>query len=169
MRALWLVLRLPRCDVLLHGRHVRGGSPVLERDRGIGLPWIRLSLSKRGVLFGSTRIGSRAEKTFASKDGQDLLKSWGVPEGYICRAFMTLGCCDGSYPAAKPRREGRSLIVELVTNRGWGMQAVNRGVALFTARTHVDAGQCPRCFCLRFNFRCSKRASASSARRWLLT
>ena len=51
-------------------------------------------------------------KTFISEDGQGLLKSWGVPEGYICRAFVTLGYCDGPYPAARPRREGRSLIVE---------------------------------------------------------
>lgn len=29
----------------------------------------------------------------------------------------------------------------------------------------ANGNQCPRCFCLRFNFRCSKRASASSARR----
>ena len=57
-------------------------------------------------------IVSRAEKTFASEDGRELIKSWGVSEGYICRAFVTLGYCDGLYPAAKPRRDGRSLIVE---------------------------------------------------------
>ena len=28
----------------------------------------------------------------------------------------------------------------------------------------TDGDQCPRCFCLRFSFRCSKRASASSVR-----
>lgn len=48
------------------------------------------------------------------------------------------------------------------------VNSVNRGCSPVHARTHVGADQCPRCFCLRFNFRCSKRASASSARRWLL-
>ena len=43
---------------------------------------------------------------------------------------------------------------------------LNRGRSPVHAR--VGAGQCPRCLCLRFSFRCSKRASASFARRWLL-
>ena len=38
----------------------------------------------------------------------------------------------------------------------------------FCMRLAANGDQCPRCFCLRFSFRCSKRASASSARRWLL-
>lgn len=70
-----------------------------------------MTLGVHALGLGSC-IVSRAEKTFISEDGQELLKSWGVPEGYICRAFVTLGYCDGSYPAAKPRCEGRSLIVE---------------------------------------------------------
>lgn len=69
-----------------------------------------MTLEARALGLGSC-IVSRAEKTFASEEGQALLKSWGVPEGYICRAFVTLGYCDGPYPAAGPRREGRSLIV----------------------------------------------------------
>lgn len=38
----------------------------------------------------------------------------------------------------------------------------------FCMRLAANGDQCPRCFCLRFNFRCSKRASASSARRRVL-
>lgn len=56
-------------------------------------------------------IVSRAEKTFVGPEGQALLREWGVPEGYVCRAFLALGYCDGPYPAAKPRRAGRSLII----------------------------------------------------------
>lgn len=57
-------------------------------------------------------IVSRAETTFESEEGKVLLSEWQVPEGYICRAFLALGYCDGPYPQAKPRREGRVRIVE---------------------------------------------------------
>ena len=57
-------------------------------------------------------IVSRVESTFASEEGQALLQEWDVPEGYICRAFLTLGYCDGPYPEPKPRRAGRAKIIE---------------------------------------------------------
>ena len=38
----------------------------------------------------------------------------------------------------------------------------------FYIRLAANDDQCPRCFCLRLSPRCSKRASVSSARRWLL-
>ena len=70
-----------------------------------------MALEAHALGLGSC-IVSRAETTFASDEGQELLKFWGVPEGYICRAFVTLGYCDGPYPAAKPRRDGRTPIIE---------------------------------------------------------
>ena len=70
-----------------------------------------MALEAHALGLGSC-IVSRAETTFASDEGQELLKFWGVPEGYICRAFVTLGYCDGPYPAPKPRRDGRTLIIE---------------------------------------------------------
>ncbi len=60
----------------------------------------------------SSCIVSRAEETFDSEIGAALLKEWGVPENYIARCFVTLGYCDGEYPKAKPRRAGRSKIIE---------------------------------------------------------
>ncbi len=57
-------------------------------------------------------IVSRAEQTFASDEGRALLARWGVPSNYVCRAFLALGYCDGPYPHAKPRREGRMVVVE---------------------------------------------------------
>ena len=60
----------------------------------------------------SSCIVSRAETTFVSKEGRALLSEWQVPEGYICRAFLALGYCDGPYPRAKPRRKGRVKIIE---------------------------------------------------------
>lgn len=60
----------------------------------------------------SSCIVSRAEETFDNEIGRQLLKEWGVPEHYIARCFVTLGYCDGEYPISKPRRAGRSKIVE---------------------------------------------------------
>ena len=60
----------------------------------------------------SSCIVSRAEETFDSEIGAALLKKWGVPENYIARCFVTLGYCEGEYPKAKPRRAGRSIIIE---------------------------------------------------------
>ncbi len=57
-------------------------------------------------------IIARAEATFATPEGQALQKEWGVPEDYEARCFVLLGYCKGDYPAEKPRKPGRSLIVE---------------------------------------------------------
>ncbi len=57
-------------------------------------------------------IISRAEETFVTAEGQQFLESWKVPEDYLCRVFVILGHIDGACPRGKPRRPGRSLIVE---------------------------------------------------------
>ena len=57
-------------------------------------------------------IIARAEATFATPEGQALQKEWGVPEDYEAHCFVLLGYCRGDYPAEKPRKPGRSLIVE---------------------------------------------------------
>ena len=57
-------------------------------------------------------IIARAEATFAVPEGQALQREWGVPEEYEARCFVLLGYCKGDYPAEKPRKQGRSLIVE---------------------------------------------------------
>lgn len=60
----------------------------------------------------SNCIVSRGEQTFVSEEGRSLLVAWGVPDNRICRAFLALGYCEGPYPQAKPRREGRVKIAE---------------------------------------------------------
>ena len=60
----------------------------------------------------SSCIVSRAEETFDNETGAAMLKEWGVPENYIARCFVTLGYCEGEYPASKPRKENRSRIIE---------------------------------------------------------
>lgn len=57
-------------------------------------------------------IVARAEETFDNEFGRQLMTRWGVPDGYVARCFLLLGYIDGPWPAPKPRKEGRSIIVE---------------------------------------------------------
>lgn len=60
----------------------------------------------------SSCIAARGEETFDNEAGAAMLREWGVPENYIARCFVLLGYVDGEYPGEKPRRAGRSKIVE---------------------------------------------------------
>ena len=60
----------------------------------------------------SSCIISRGEETFASDEGQALLREWGVPENYSAICFVILGYIDGEQPSFKPRKENRIKIVE---------------------------------------------------------
>ncbi len=60
----------------------------------------------------SSCIVARGEETFDSPKGAALLKGWGVPDNYIARCFVLLGYVKGEYPGEKPRKTGRSKIVE---------------------------------------------------------
>ena len=60
----------------------------------------------------SSAIISRGEETFDNPIGQELLKEWNVPEGYVARCFVILGYVNGEYPSAKPRKDGRYKIIE---------------------------------------------------------
>ena len=74
--------------------------------------------SAENMVLMATELGlascivSRAEETFVTEEGQKLLKEWGVPDNYTCRAFVALGHIAGDYPHAKPRTEGRVKIIE---------------------------------------------------------
>ena len=60
----------------------------------------------------ASSIIARGEETFNNPIGEDLLKQWNVPEGYIARCFVILGYIDGEYPQGKPREDGRYKIIE---------------------------------------------------------
>jgi nitroreductase len=59
----------------------------------------------------SSCIVARGEETFQNATGKQLLADWKIPEDYIARCFVLLGYCDGEYPQAKPRKDGRAIIV----------------------------------------------------------
>ena len=60
----------------------------------------------------SSCIISRGEETFASNEGQNLLKEWDVPENYSAVCFVILGYIDGEQPHTKPRKADRVKIIE---------------------------------------------------------
>ena len=60
----------------------------------------------------SSCIVARGEETFDNETGAAMLREWGVPENNIARCFVLLGYVDGEYPGEKPRKAGRSKIVE---------------------------------------------------------
>lgn len=60
----------------------------------------------------SSCIVARGEETFDNEVGAAMLRGWGVPENYIARCFVLLGYVSGEYPGEKPRKMGRSKIVE---------------------------------------------------------
>jgi nitroreductase len=57
-------------------------------------------------------IVARGEETFDNEFGEMLMRKWEIPSTMIARCFVLLGYCEGEYPAIKPRKPGRSLIVE---------------------------------------------------------
>ncbi|MCH5201321.1 MAG: nitroreductase family protein [Oscillospiraceae bacterium] len=60
----------------------------------------------------SSCIISRGEETFASEEGQALLRQWEVPENYSAVCFVILGYIDGEQPHAKPQKQDRVKIIE---------------------------------------------------------
>lgn len=57
-------------------------------------------------------IVARGKETFATPEGRELAREWGVPEGYSGCCFVLLGYCRGNYPHEKPRKPGRYTIIE---------------------------------------------------------
>lgn len=70
------------------------------------------------MILQATELGiasciiSRGEETFASREGKDLMKEWGVPDHYVCQCFVILGYIDCEEPTGRPRKPGRIKIVE---------------------------------------------------------
>lgn len=57
-------------------------------------------------------ILARGEETFASPEGGQILRDWGIPDTMTARCFVILEYADGDYPMPKLRKEGRCIIVK---------------------------------------------------------
>lgn len=60
----------------------------------------------------SSCIVARAEETFDTPFGKQLMQEWNIPQNYVPRCFVVLGYVNGEYPAPKPRNDGRCRIIE---------------------------------------------------------
>ncbi len=65
----------------------------------------------------SSCIVARGEETFANPEGERILQSWSIPDTIVARCFVILGYVDGDYPALKPRKEGRYVIIKQSKSR----------------------------------------------------
>ncbi len=121
----------------LMGSHVSAEQPSIIDDPTIqsgfyGAPTVCVIFAQKNFLYSvpdafccaenmvleATELGlascivARGEETFAGPEGKAFLQQWNIPENYEARCFVLLGYCRGEYPAEKPRRSGRSLIIE---------------------------------------------------------
>lgn len=121
----------------LAGSYVSAEQPSLIDDPRIksgfyGAPTVCVIFAPRNFLYSvpdafccaenmvlaATALGlascivARAEETFETPLGQQLMEQWDIPEHYTARCFVLLGYCAGAYPAPKPRKGGRIKIID---------------------------------------------------------
>lgn len=65
-----------------------------------------IMLAAHSLGIGSCMVG-RADKTFEGEYGKDILKKWGVEEGYTPTYHIAIGYYDCELPKGKDRKEGR--------------------------------------------------------------
>lgn len=79
---------------------VQDGSLVLEN----------MMLAAHALGLGSCWI-HREREMFATEEGNELMKQWGLPEGLIGVGALSLGYPDGELTPAKPRKEGYARVI----------------------------------------------------------
>jgi nitroreductase len=121
----------------LAGGYVSKDQPSIIDDPSIrsgfyGAPSLAVVFAQKNFLYSipdafcaaenmvlmATRLGisscivARGEETFVGPEGEKMLSDWGIPDSMVARCFVILGYCSTDYPAEKPRKPGRSIIVE---------------------------------------------------------
>lgn len=94
------------CVVCLFGQE---NFAFREADAWCAAENMVLQATELGI---SSCMVSRGAETFMNERGRELMRAWGVPEGYACVCFVILGYRDGEPPHRKPRKPGASLVVE---------------------------------------------------------
>ena len=77
------------------GSLVMGNLMLAAHELGVGSCWIH-----------------REREMFATEEGKELMKQWGLPEGLIGIGALALGYPDGEPAPAKPRKEGYVRIIQ---------------------------------------------------------
>ncbi|MBR4834077.1 MAG: nitroreductase [Thermoguttaceae bacterium] len=93
----------PTYVAVFGGKHIR---PTYVEDGSLVLG--NLMLGAYAVGLGSCWI-HRAKETFEDERGKELMRKWGVEEGYVGVGFCALGYAADPLPAPPPRKEGNVI------------------------------------------------------------
>ena len=88
---------------------VPADAPNGIHDASLVLENMMLAAHAQGL--GSCWI-HREREMFATEEGKELMKQWGLPEGLIGIGALALGYPDGEPAPAKPRKEGYVRIIQ---------------------------------------------------------
>lgn len=83
-----------RMTYIEDGSLVMGNMMIAAASLGIDSCWVH-----------------RAKETFETEEGKELLKEWGIPEGYVGIGKCILGYHSGDMPEAAERRTDRIVYV----------------------------------------------------------
>ena len=83
-------------------------APNGVQDASLVLENMMLAAHAQGL--GSCWI-HREREMFATKEGKEMMKQWGLPEGLVGIGALALGYPDGEPSPAKPRKEGYTRII----------------------------------------------------------
>ena len=87
---------------------VPADAPNGIQDASLVLENMMLAAHAQGL--GSCWI-HREREMFATEEGKELMKQWGLPEGLVGIGALALGYPDGEPSPAKPRKEGYTRII----------------------------------------------------------
>ena len=87
---------------------VPADAPNGIQDASLVLENMMLAAHAQGL--GSCWI-HREREMFATEEGKELMKQWGLPEGLIGIGALALGYPEGEPSPAKPRKEGYTRII----------------------------------------------------------
>ena len=87
---------------------VPADAPNGIQDASLVLENMMLAAHAQGL--GSCWI-HREREMFATEEGKELIKQWGLPEGLVGIGALALGYPEGAPSPAKPRKEGYTRII----------------------------------------------------------
>ena len=87
---------------------VPADAPNGVQDASLVLENMMLAAHAQGL--GSCWI-HREQEMFATEEGKELMKQWGLPEGLVGIGALSLGYPDAEPSPAKPRKEGYTRVI----------------------------------------------------------
>ena len=87
---------------------VPADAPNGIQDASLVMENMMLAAHAQGL--GSCWI-HREREMFATEEGKELMKQWGLPEGLVGIGALALGYPEGEPSSAKPRKEGYTRVI----------------------------------------------------------